>query len=127
MMPRRSAMSRRVAARPFVVPALVVVLAVIVFMVAVADLDDFDRWKVGSPTTFAAVFSEFLRLRTIPRFVEAVGHTIFYTALSVLLPLLFGTVAAVVFHQRFAGRGFLRGVFIMPMMATRWRSRWSGP
>ena len=35
-----------------------------------------------------------------------------------LLPLIFGTVAAVVFHQKFAGRGFLRGVFIMPMMAT---------
>src|SRR6478752_6599685 len=53
-----------------------------------------------------------------PRFVEAVGHTMLYTALSVLLPLIFGTVAAVVFHQKFAGRGFLRGVFIMPMMAT---------
>jgi multiple sugar transport system permease protein len=36
----------------------------------------------------------------------------------VLLPLLFGTFAAVVFHQKFTGRGFLRGVFIMPMMAT---------
>jgi len=39
-------------------------------------------------------------------------------ALSVLLPLIFGTLAAVVFHAKFPGRGFLRGVFIMPMMAT---------
>ena len=38
--------------------------------------------------------------------------------LSVLLPLILGTLAAVVFHQKFPLRGFLRGLFIMPMMAT---------
>ena len=76
-----------------------------------------NEWKVGSPTTFVGL-ANYLRLPTDPRFVEAIGHTIFYTALSVLLPLLFGTFAAVVFHQKFPGRGFLRGVFIMPMMAT---------
>ena len=45
-------------------------------------------------------------------------HTLVYTALSVLLPLILGTFAAVVFHAKFPLRGFLRGVFIMPMMAT---------
>ena len=102
---------------PFVIPALVVVLAVIVFPWLFTIWMSFNEWKVGSPTTFVG-FANYLRLPNDPRFVEAVGHTILYTALSVLLPLLLGTVAAVVFHQRFAGRGFLRGVFIMPMMAT---------
>ncbi len=45
-------------------------------------------------------------------------HTLVYTALSVALPLLFGTLAAVVFNNRFPMRGFFRGLFIMPMMAT---------
>src|SRR6202011_2773184 len=49
---------------------------------------------------------------------EAVGHPIPYAVLSVLLPLVFGTFAAVVFHANFAGRGLMRGIFIMPMMAT---------
>src|SRR5947199_9151106 len=53
-----------------------------------------------------------------PRFVEAVWHTLVYTALSVILPLIFGTLAAVVFHQKFPLRGVVRGIFIMPMMAT---------
>ncbi|MDU0957119.1 MAG: sugar ABC transporter permease, partial [Bradyrhizobium sp.] len=35
-----------------------------------------------------------------------------------LLPLVLGTLAAVVFHARFPGRGLLRALFIMPMMAT---------
>jgi multiple sugar transport system permease protein len=102
---------------PFVIPALVVVLAVIVFPWAFTIWMSLNEWKVGSPTTFVGL-ANYLRLPNDPRFIEAVGHTIFYTALSVLLPLVLGTLSAVVFHQKFAARGFLRGVFIMPMMAT---------
>src|SRR5438445_2673503 len=75
------------------------------------------EWKVGSPTTFVGL-SNYLRMPNDPRFVEAVWHTLVYTALSVVLPLVFGTLAAVVFHQKFPLRGVLRGIFIMPMMAT---------
>src|SRR3954463_16594147 len=73
--------------------------------------------KVGSPPTFVG-FANYVRMPNDPRFVEAVGHTLLYTVLSVLLPLILGTFAAVVFHAKFPGRSFLRGVFIMPMMAT---------
>ncbi|MES5488290.1 sugar ABC transporter permease [Bradyrhizobium sp. INPA03-11B] len=102
---------------PFVIPALVVVLAVIIFPWVFTIWMSLQEWKVGSPTVFVGL-ANYLRLPTDPRFVEAVGHTLSYTALSVLLPLVFGTLAAVVFHQKFAARGFLRGIFIMPMMAT---------
>jgi multiple sugar transport system permease protein len=102
---------------PFVVPALVVVLAIIIFPWLFTIWMSLNEWKVGSPTTFVG-FANYLRMPADPRFVEAVGHTIIYTILSVVLPLIFGTLAAVVFHQKFRGRGFLRGVFIMPMMAT---------
>ncbi len=102
---------------PFVVPALVVVLAIIIFPWVFTIWMSLNEWKVGSPTTFVGL-ANYLRLPTDPRFVEAVGHTLVYTVLSVVLPLILGTLAAVVFHQKFAGRGFLRGIFIMPMMAT---------
>ena len=102
---------------PFVVPALVVVLAIIIFPWVFTIWMSMNEWKVGSPTTFVG-FANYLRLPADPRFVESVVHTIVYTALSVLLPLLLGTFAAVVFHQKFLGRGFLRALFIMPMMAT---------
>src|SRR3954464_7448197 len=102
---------------PFVLPALIVVLAVIVFPWVFTIWMSMHEWKVGSPTTFVGL-SNYLRMPGDPRFVEAVWHTLSYTALSVALPLVLGTFAAVVFHQRFPLRGFLRGVFIMPMMAT---------
>jgi len=102
---------------PFVIPALVVVLAVIVFPWAFTIWMSLNEWKVGSPTTFVG-FANYLRLPNDPRFVEAVAHTLVYTVLSVVLPLVFGTLAAVVFHANFRGRGVLRAIFIMPMMAT---------
>src|ERR1041384_5065497 len=102
---------------PFVLPALIVVLAVIVFPWVFTIWMSLQEWKVGSPTTFVGL-SNYLRMPNDPRFVEAVWHTLVYTALSVVLPLVFGTVAAVVFHQKFPLRGVLRGIFIMPMMAT---------
>src|SRR6266511_3375130 len=39
-------------------------------------------------------------------------------ALVVVVPLILGTAAALVFHREFPFRGFLRAVFTMPMMAT---------
>jgi multiple sugar transport system permease protein len=108
---------RRPSYWPFVVPALVVVLGVIIFPWLFTIWMSFQEWKVGSPTAFVGL-ANYLRLPADPRFVESIGHTLSYTALSVLLPLVLGTFAAVVFHAKFPGRGVLRALFIMPMMAT---------
>ncbi len=102
---------------PFVIPALVGVLAVIIFPWLFTIWMSFNEWKVGSPTTFVGL-ANYVRLPNDPRFVEAVGHTLVYSVLSVLMPVIFGTFAAVVFHAKFPFRGFLRAIFIMPMMAT---------
>lgn len=102
---------------PFVIPALIVIAGIIVFPWLFTIWMSLHEWKVGAPTTFVGL-SNYFRLPNDPRFVEAVGHTVVYTLMSVILPVIFGTFAAVVFHQKFPFRGFLRGLFIMPMMAT---------
>ena len=102
---------------PFIAPALMVVLAVIIFPWAYTIWMSLHEWKVGSPPTFVGL-ANYIRLPSDSRFVESVGHTLVYTALSVVLPLVFGTFAAVVFHNKFPMRGLLRGLFILPMMAT---------
>jgi len=102
---------------PFIAPALTVVLAVIVFPWAYTIWMSLHEWKVGSPPTFVGL-ANYIRLPSDARFVESIGHTLVYTALSVVLPVALGTLAAVVFHNKFPMRGFLRGLFIMPMMAT---------
>jgi multiple sugar transport system permease protein len=102
---------------PFVVPAIVVVLGVIVFPWVFTVWMSLNEWKVGAPTTYVGL-ANYLRLPKDPRFVDAVWTTLLYTVLSVVLPVILGTFSAVVFHARFPLRGFLRGIFILPMMAT---------
>ncbi|TIX03915.1 MAG: sugar ABC transporter permease, partial [Mesorhizobium sp.] len=45
-------------------------------------------------------------------------HTLTYTFLSVVAPMFLGTVAALIFDAKVPLRGLLRGIFVMPMMAT---------
>ena len=102
---------------PFVVPALVVVGAVIVFPWAFTLWMSVNRWTLGQSRSFAGM-ENYLRLASDPRFWESLWHTLTYTFLSVVAPMFFGTVAALIFDAKFPLRGLLRGVFVMPMMAT---------
>ncbi len=108
---------RRPSYWPFVAPAMIVVFAVIIFPWAYTIWMSLQQWKIGAAPSFIGL-DNYLRLPNDPRFIEAVGHTLLYTLLSVALPLILGTFAAVVFHSKFPMRGFLRGLYIMPMMAT---------
>ena len=100
-MPRRSSEWRPPSYWPFVVPALVVVLAVIMFPWLFTIWMSLNEWKVGSPTTFVGL-ANYLRLPNDPRFVEAVGHTI-------ALHRAVGAAAADFRHAR--GRGVPRRNF----------------
>ena len=102
---------------PFVIPALIVVVGVIIFPWVFTLWMSVHEWKVGSAPAFNGL-ANYLRLPNDPRFLESVWHTIVYTALSIVLPLVLGTLAACVFHARFPLRGLMRGLFILPMMAT---------
>ena len=99
------------------VPALIVVVGVIVFPWAFTLWMSAFEWKIGSAPAFAG-FSNYVELIGNRRFLEAVAHTLLFTALAVAAPLALGTAAALVFHERFVGRGVLRGLFVLPMMAT---------
>ncbi|MCZ7495811.1 sugar ABC transporter permease [Agrobacterium rhizogenes] len=102
---------------PFVIPALVVISAVIVFPWVFTLWMSAHRWTLGQEQSFIG-FENYTRLASDARFWESLWHTLIYTVLSVVAPLFLGTLAALVFDAQFPLRGFLRGVFVMPMMAT---------
>jgi multiple sugar transport system permease protein len=101
----------------FVWPALIVITAVIIFPWLFTIYMSLHDWQVGKPPAFIGL-DNYVTLLGDARFLESVVRTLYYTVLAVGLPVIFGTLAALIFHQRFPLRGFLRGVFIMPMMAT---------
>ena len=102
---------------PFVIPALVVIAAVIVFPWVFTLWMSVNSWTLGQPVVFAGL-DNYVRLFTDFRFWESLWHTALYTLLAVVAPLFFGTLAALIFDAQFPLRGFLRGIFVMPMMAT---------
>lgn len=101
----------------FVVPALLVVGAVIIFPWAFTVWMSAFDWKIGSVAHFVG-FDNYTQLATNKRFLESILHTFYFTLLAVVFPLILGTVAALIFHREFPLRGMLRSVFTMPMMAT---------
>ncbi len=98
-------------------PALVVVLAVIVFPWLFTLYMSVHDWRIVGEKEFVG-FANFVALARDGRFLEAIWHTFYFTVLAVVLPVVFGVLAALVFHREFPFRGVLRTLFVMPMMAT---------
>ena len=108
---------RRRSLRVLTLPAMIVVVAVIVFpWLFTVYMSAFD-WTIGSVAHFVG-FDNYVKLATNQRFRESIVHTFYFTVLAVVFPLLLGTLAALIFHRNFRGRGVLRAIFTMPMMAT---------
>lgn len=101
----------------FAVPATVVILAVIVFPWLFTVYMSVHVWEIGGGTTFVAL-DNYRQLFADRRFHEALVHTLVFTFLATVIPVVLGTLAALVFHREFPWRGVLRTVFVMPMMAT---------
>jgi multiple sugar transport system permease protein len=101
----------------FVLPALLVVGAVIIFPWAFTVWMSAFDWKIGSVAHFVG-FDNYTQLATNKRFLESILHTFYFTVLAVIFPLILGTIAALIFHREFPLRGMLRSIFTMPMMAT---------
>jgi multiple sugar transport system permease protein len=102
---------------PFVIPALFIIGAVIIFPWLFTLWMSVNRWTLGQSQSFVGL-ENYIRLATDFRFWESLWHTMVYTVLSVVAPLLLGTLAALVFDTKFPFHRFLRSIFVMPMMAT---------
>lgn len=101
----------------FVIPGLLVTLAIIIFPWVFTVWMSLHEWKLGGTAQWVGL-RNYIELATNQRFLESIWHTFYFTAVAVALPLVLGTYAAVVFHREFPFRGVLRTIFIMPMMAT---------
>ncbi|CAM5564242.1 multiple sugar transport system permease protein [Aquamicrobium terrae] len=102
---------------PFVIPALATVGAVIVFPWLFTLWMSANEWQLGGSQRFVG-FANYLRLAGDARFWDSMWHTVVYTVLSVVAPMVLGTIAALAFDSKLPARGLLRGIFVMPMMAT---------
>ena len=103
--------------RLFIVPAGLVVAAVIVFPWLFTLFMSLQDFHAGGAMAFVGL-ANYARMLGDDRFLWAIVHTLYFTALAVLFPTVLGVAAAVCFNQHFPLRGVARTIFILPMMAT---------
>lgn len=101
----------------FIVPAGMVVAAVILFPWIFTVFMSLQDFHVGSSMSFAGL-ANYKHMLSDDRFLWSIVRTFYFTALSVILPTILGVLAAVCFNKRFPLRGMARTIFILPMMAT---------
>lgn len=104
------------AARPaaFLAPAALVLAAVTLYPIVYVLWLSLQHYSLiaGAPRFIG--LENFARLAADPRFWNALGNTLYFTAVSVALELLLGLAIALVLARAFAGQGALRAVVLLP-------------
>jgi multiple sugar transport system permease protein len=101
----------------FAAPAAAIVFVVILFPWIFTLFMSMHDWKVTGETPFVG-FANYAKMLADERFQWAIVRTIWFTAATVIAPVLLGVWAAVCFASQFKWRGLARTLFVLPMMAT---------
>ena len=101
----------------FPLPAvLAVIILILLPMLANFGLSTYNFF-IGSAPNFVGVanFSEAL---SDTRFWNGLRNTFYFTLLAVPLQLIFGLFIALLFNREFPGKGIVRTIILLPMVAT---------
>lgn len=104
----------------FPAPAMLTAAALLAFPIAYTLWMSLQDWFASSltPPRFTGLDNYVKVLTDDLRFREAVVRTFAFTVLAVVLELAFGVAMALLFNRRFWGRGILRTLALLPMVAT---------
>jgi multiple sugar transport system permease protein len=104
----------------FPAPAVLLVAAIIVYPVVYTIWMSLQEWFASSLTLprWAGLANYRRILGADPRFRDAVVRTVYFTVLVVVGETVAGVSMALLFNRQFWGRGLLRTLAILPMVAT---------
>jgi multiple sugar transport system permease protein len=104
----------------FPAPAVLLVAAIIAYPIAYTVWMSLQEWFASSLTAprFIGVANYEKILLADPRFREAFFRTVYFTVLVVGAETVLGVAMALLFNREFWGRGLLRTLAILPMVAT---------
>jgi multiple sugar transport system permease protein len=101
-------------------PAVLVLLIMMAFPVVYTLYLSFTNWTptlVGS-AKFVGLQNYIKLITQDERFLNALWRTIWFTAAGVSIQCVLGVGLALIFNREFSGRGLIRTVFLMSMVAT---------
>lgn len=104
----------------FITPALAFVTIMMAFPIGYTIFLSLHSWfgSVTRPPDFIGL-DNFVRIFTgDPRFWAALGRTLAFTGMAVAVETVLGVAIAVLLHREFVGRGLVRSLMLLPMIAT---------
>jgi multiple sugar transport system permease protein len=114
---RAGALLDRHLARVFVVPALLLLLILIAFPLLYTLWLSLQRWTVINTTVFVGL-GNFTRMLREARVLNSFMATAAFVVGAVALQMLLGVALALILNRDFFGQGFVRAIFLIPLMAT---------
>ena len=104
----------------FPAPAVVLVAAIIVYPIIYTGWMSLQEWFASSLTGPRFIgLANYAKIGVgDARFREAVGRTVYFTFVAVAAETVLGVAMALLFNREFWGRGLLRTLAILPMVAT---------
>jgi len=104
----------------FPAPAMALVAVIVVYPIVYTGWMSLQEWSASSltPPRFIGADNYAKIAFGDPRFREAVGRTVYFTAVAVAAETALGLAMALLFNREFWGRGLLRTLAILPMVAT---------
>jgi multiple sugar transport system permease protein len=103
----------------FPLPAVAFVVVMMLFPVAYTLFLSFTNWNLtsGMPLAFVGLKS-YARVFAEPRFLMAIGRTFLFTIMAVAGETIFGVAVALVLNRKFFGKGLLKLLLLLPLVAT---------
>jgi multiple sugar transport system permease protein len=101
----------------FPLPAILAIVVLIVGPVLANFGISLHSWFIGRPPSFVGL-ENFADVIVDRRFWNGVRTTFYFTLLAVPLQVVLGLAIAVLFNREFPGKGLVRTIILLPMVAT---------
>ena len=103
----------------FPLPAMIFVIVLMVFPVCYTFLLSFTDWTLtrGGDPEFVFLDS-YIKVLKEPRFLDAIGRTLYFTFGAVAVETVLGTAIALILDKSFIGKGFVKTCLLLPLVAT---------
>lgn len=112
-------MQGRSSAWLFLAPSLVVIALIVTFPLLYTLYQSLTDWVVTNPRPAAFVgLGNYANLPSDARVVGALLRTVGFTLVAVALQMVLGVLMALAMNRTFFGRGFVRTLALLPIVAT---------
>ncbi|NLT96634.1 MAG: sugar ABC transporter permease [Christensenellaceae bacterium] len=95
-------------------PSIIVLVIVMAIPIGYSIILSFSKLNLSNQTMSFVGLDNYVKLFSDGRFLNSMGITLAFTFITVFLEIALGIAIALVLNKKFKGRGFVRGLMILP-------------